>query len=87
LLEAGALGKAVVATSVCGVPELIRDDDTGIVVDNEDESALAAALLRMLNNEPLRAACGQRLRRLVLERFTLEATCRAYLRLVGADAR
>jgi glycosyltransferase involved in cell wall biosynthesis len=83
LLEAAALGKPVVATNVCGVPELIRDGDTGVVVPSEDPEALARGILRLLDDRRFAAQCGQRLQELVRTRFTLENTSRSYLGLAG----
>jgi L-malate glycosyltransferase len=83
LLEAGALGKPVVATNVCGVPELIEDGVTGILVPSEDDAALAHGILRLLTDKSLAAACGRQLRERVQSKFTGEVTCRNYLRLAG----
>jgi glycosyltransferase involved in cell wall biosynthesis len=87
LLEAGALGKPVVATSVCGVPELIQDGITGIRVPPENVDALADGILRLLGNRASAVQYGQRLRDLVNQRFTLAENSRNYLRLVGHQPR
>jgi glycosyltransferase involved in cell wall biosynthesis len=83
LLEAGALGKPVVATSVCGVPELIQDGFTGVRVPPEDVDALANGILRVLHDRETAARYGRRLRDLVQQRFTLDASCARYLCLAG----
>lgn len=49
LLEAMALGRPVVATRVGGVPEVIRDGGTGILVEPGDAPGLAAALIGLLS--------------------------------------
>ena len=54
LLEAMALGLPCVATGVTGIPELVRDDDSGLLVPEGDPEALAAALGRMLEDTHLR---------------------------------
>jgi glycogen(starch) synthase len=62
-LEAMAAGKAVIASRVGGVPEIVLDDETGVLVEGENDEALAAALTRLGNDEPLRqrlGAAGQR---------------------------
>jgi glycosyltransferase involved in cell wall biosynthesis len=71
VLEAMACGKPVVATDVGAVSELIEDGVTGLLVEPEDERALAAALERLLRNEGERRAMGEAGRRRALERFDL----------------
>ncbi|HEY3396547.1 MAG TPA: glycosyltransferase family 4 protein [Armatimonadota bacterium] len=62
LIEAMAVGKAVVATNSGGAPEIVLPEETGLLVPPNDVAALAAALLRLLEDRPLRerlAAAGQ----------------------------
>ena len=49
ILEAYALGKPVIGARIGGIPELIRQDVTGIQFESGDVSSLAAALTRMLS--------------------------------------
>jgi glycosyltransferase involved in cell wall biosynthesis len=58
LIEAAAAGRAVVATDVGGVADVVLDGVTGIVVGREDETALAEALTRLGNDSSLRARLG-----------------------------
>jgi glycosyltransferase involved in cell wall biosynthesis len=53
LVEAMACGVPVVATPVTGIPELVEDEVTGLVVPEHDAEALAAALTRILDDAPL----------------------------------
>lgn len=53
ILEAMAQQKPFVATRVGGIPEIVRDDDTGLLVQHEDHEALARALLSLLENPQL----------------------------------
>jgi glycosyltransferase involved in cell wall biosynthesis len=72
VLEAMAMERAVVATAVNGVPELVEDGVTGVIVPRGDEAALAGAA-RALLAEPARArALGEAARRRVAERFTVQ---------------
>ena len=87
LLEAGALGKPIVATDVCGVAELIQDGITGIRVPPEDVDAMTRGILRLLEDQASAAVFGLRLRDLVHSKFTLEENCRNYLSLVGYQPR
>lgn len=57
LLEAMALGTPVISTDVTGIPELVRDGETGICVPEGDPQALAMGLARLLDDPQL----GQRL--------------------------
>lgn len=50
LMEAMAIGVPVVATSVSGIPELVVDGETGVLVPPEDETALADAIERLLGD-------------------------------------
>jgi glycosyltransferase involved in cell wall biosynthesis len=50
ILEAMACGKPVVATKVGGIPELVVDNETGLLVEPRNAPGLAAAILRILEN-------------------------------------
>jgi glycosyltransferase involved in cell wall biosynthesis len=74
--EAMAAGKPVVASPVGGVPTLVRDGETGLLVRHGDPEALAAKLVRILSDEAFRERLGGRARQIAEERFTLESVCR-----------
>ena len=65
LLEAMALGRAVVAARVGGIPEVIQDGVSGLLVPPSDASALSNALIRLLLDADLRARIGAEARSLV----------------------
>ena len=69
LLEAMALGTPCVSTDVTGIPEAIRDGETGLMVSQRDPAALAAAVGRLLEGPDLRARLAGRARRLVEAEF------------------
>ena len=83
MLEAGAIGKPVVAANVCGVPELVEDHESGILVPPENVDALLAGIVEVLENPAAAAAYGQALQRRVRETFTAEVTFQRYLALVS----
>jgi len=58
LVEAMATGVPVVSTPVSGIPELIEDGVSGLLVPPDDPHALTAALARILDDDGLRAALG-----------------------------
>ncbi len=59
IMDAHALGVPVVATRTGGIPELIDDGVTGLLVPPRQPEALADAILRFLGDEPLRRACAE----------------------------
>jgi glycosyltransferase involved in cell wall biosynthesis len=70
-VEAMARGKAVVATRVGALPEVVRDRQTGLLVDLRPES-IAEAVSYLLSNNSVREDMGRSGRRLVEQKFTLE---------------
>ncbi len=58
VMEAMCHGIPVVATRVDGIPEMVEDGVTGILVEPEDAPGFAAAVKRLLENEPLRRQMG-----------------------------
>ncbi len=58
LVEASSQRLCCISTRVSGVPELISDGETGLLVDQEDAGALAAALERAITSPTLRARLG-----------------------------
>ena len=69
LLEAMAMGKAIVATPTDGTRELIADRENGLVVPFNDATRLADAILEMGNDQQLFSRCSIGARALVAERF------------------
>lgn len=80
-LEAQALGVPVVATRVGGVPEIVKDEVTGILIDPGSPQSLRDAVLRLLNDETLRKNMGQAARAWIDERFSDKAMCECFARL------
>lgn len=83
--RAEAFGLSMVEMMACGVPMVCtevgtgtsfvnRHEETGLVVPPGDAAALAAALRRLLTDEPLRRAMGERARARAHEKFAFEAT-------------
>jgi colanic acid/amylovoran biosynthesis glycosyltransferase len=74
LIEAMATELPVVSTKFSGVPEIVMDGETGILVATDDERAQAEAVRRMLRDPALRRGMGRAGRRRVMEGFTIEAS-------------
>ncbi len=76
-LEAMARGRPVVATRVGGLPEVVRDGETGLLVDR-DAAEIAAAFDRLLASPEEREAMGRNGRAVVRAHFTLEEMARRF---------
>jgi glycosyltransferase involved in cell wall biosynthesis len=80
-LEAMAIGVPVVASRVGGLPEIIEDGRTGLLIDDRDPASYARAVRRLTDGSALRAGIVARARAEVAERFSWAAARQAYLTL------
>jgi glycosyltransferase involved in cell wall biosynthesis len=87
VLEAMALSRPVVASNVGGIPEMIEDGVTGLLVPPHDPEALAAAIIRLLRDHPLADTLGRAGHDLVHERFCIELMVDAVERIYDEGAR
>ncbi len=61
----------VIASRVGGLPEVIRDGENGLLVDN-DQTAILAAIRRLVDHPEEARKIGDAARRTVIERFTVD---------------
>jgi len=71
VIEAMAAGLPVVATRVGGIPELVREGETGLMVEPRNPPALARALTGLLNDEQLRRSMGIKARETAVANYSL----------------
>jgi glycosyltransferase involved in cell wall biosynthesis len=72
MMEAGAAGRPVVATDVGGTRDVVRHDETGVIVAKGDSEALAAGVLRLLSDPCVAREMGRRARERIFSTFSLE---------------
>ncbi len=85
VLEAMALGTPCVATNVTGLPEIVRDGHTGLLVPEGHAAPLATALECLLDDVPLRLRLAQAARRQVETSFDIGRNVAGLRPLFGAD--
>lgn len=73
LIQALAMERGVVASSVGGVPEIIRDGQTGFLVSPQDPVALAEKVGSLLRDPEQRKVLGQAGRRVIEENYSMDA--------------
>jgi glycosyltransferase involved in cell wall biosynthesis len=83
LVEAQSQGLACVATRVSAIAELVRDGETGVLVDENDPEALARALETLIADPARRRALGQAGQARVAESFALESNLEPLARRFG----
>lgn len=81
IIEAFASGVPVVATSVGGVTEIIRDGENGLLVPPEDPQSMSEAIVRILKDRGLAKELTQRARKDAEERFNLDRMVTETLRV------
>ena len=87
LLDAMACARPTVATSVGGIPEVVKDAETGLLVPPRDHRAMAQAIVTLLKDPDRRHRMGEAGLKRVRGRFTVERmvaeTAKVYARVAG----
>ncbi len=87
LLEAMALGTPCVGTDVTGIPELIRHEQTGLIVPQENASALALALQKLLEHSSLRVKLATEARKLMESEFDIHTNAGSLRQLFQSTSK
>lgn len=85
VLEAMACGAPVIATSVTGLPEVVRDLHTGLLLEPKDVTGLADALEAVAAAKVNTVALARAARTLIEEKFDSRAQARALAALEGSE--
>ncbi len=72
IMEAMLFGVPVVASKVGGIPSLVKDGITGVLVKPEDSDSLALAIIDLLKNEEKAAGLAVAAKELIIREFSLE---------------
>ncbi|MGH9882586.1 MAG: glycosyltransferase family 4 protein, partial [Pyrinomonadaceae bacterium] len=84
LLEAMALGTPCISTDVTGIPEVIRNDETGLIVPQRDPSSLAGALTKLIASSQLCVRLATSARQLIESEFDVNRNAALLRRLFAA---
>jgi glycosyltransferase involved in cell wall biosynthesis len=84
IMEAMALGKPVIGTKVGGIPELIKDGQTGFLVEAKDSQGLAEKLRILLGNKEMAIAMGQKGREIAQANFSNEKYISNYFAMINS---
>jgi colanic acid/amylovoran biosynthesis glycosyltransferase len=84
ILEALACSRPVIASAVGGIPEVIHDQDTGLLVPPASPDALADAIVSLLDDSASARRLAQHGRALVEQEFSLSASSRRLARIFRA---
>lgn len=79
VLEAGFMGKPVIASRVGGLPECVQDTKTGFLVDPSDDQAFVNAVLQLCRNPQQRITMAQCAQEWVRSKFTIETVAQQYV--------
>ena len=81
LLEAMASGVPVIGTDVGGIPDIIRDQETGLLVQQKSPGDLAEKINRVFTDEDLRQRLSEKGHSFVMEHFSWPVIAKSYLEL------
>src|SRR5581483_4556870 len=85
--DAMACSRPIVATRAGGIPEVVEDGVTGLLVEPRDHAAMAEAIVTLVNDSPRRQTMGNAGFSRVNEKFTVErmiaGTAAVYARVAG----
>lgn len=85
IAEAMASGRPVIATRVGGIPELIRDEESGYLVDRDDQAGVAQRILLLAEDPKLREAMGNTGREICRSTFDLARAISTLIRHYGIE--
>ncbi|MDQ2866891.1 MAG: glycosyltransferase family 4 protein [Verrucomicrobiota bacterium] len=87
IAEAMACACPVVASAIAGIPELVDNNRTGLLIPPHDARMLADAIMRLARDPPLRAGLGKGGRQRIAQAFQIQSTIEPLLARLHAATR
>ncbi len=87
ILQAQAMARPVVATTIGGIPEVVEDGVTGLLVSPRDDEALAGEISWLLDDPALSAQLGKAARKAIEEKYSLDAMGERLLKLYETTSK
>lgn len=81
ILEAGKVGLPVIATAVGGIPEVIDDMQSGVLIQSKNPGEIARALTYLINNPDKRELLGKNIAERIRDRFSVDQMIEETLKL------
>ena len=72
ILEASAAGVPVISTIHAGIPDVIRNGVTGLLVEEHDVKSMASCMLLLLKDKQLARTMGEKGKKLIQEQYSME---------------
>jgi glycosyltransferase involved in cell wall biosynthesis len=84
VIEAQMTGIPVIATRHAGIPDVVVENETGLLVDETDVTGMANAMIELARNPQLAGKMGRAARERMLEKFTLDRHIEGLARMIEA---
>jgi len=81
LLEAMAARRPIIATKVGGVPQLISNNQTGILIESKNSDSLAEAIIKLLSDKNNAAIMAQNAYQIVVEKYSSRTMVKKYIQV------
>lgn len=78
ILDAFLYRVPVVATAAGGIPEIVKDHETGLLADAGDHHKVAQSIMQMLDDPSLRKHCTEKAHEFIMKAFTIDHMSRSY---------
>ncbi len=81
IMEAMAMELPVISTTVSGIPELVEDGISGILVSQKDEKAIANAIIKLHKDKKLRLEMGEKGRKIIENKYNIVSESEKLIRI------